>query len=70
MYKNNDAKIEKRINNELDLHNVAYKIIDKEGNTFVYGGIENNSPWYRTNRGCKHISDLTGYKVIEKHCEL
>lgn len=70
MYKNNDKEIEARINKEIDMHNMAYKIKDKEGNTFVFGGIENGFPWYRGSGGSKHIFDLFGYEVIEKYCKL
>ena len=70
MYKNNDKEIETRINKEIDSFNMAYKIKDKEGNMFVYGYIENGFPVYRTSSGSKHIFDLIGYEVIEKHLKL
>lgn len=70
MYKNNDKEIESRINKEIDSCNMAYKIKDYEGNTFVFGGIENGFPWYRGNGGSKHIFDLQGYEVIEKYIQL
>lgn len=57
----------KRINAEIDKCKMAYKIQDCEGNRFVFAGIENGFPWFRTLGGCKHIFDLTGYTVIEKH---
>ena len=62
MYKNNDK--------EIDDNNIAYKIKDEEGNVFVYGYIENSYPVYRTLGGSKHIFDLKGYEVIEKHIKL
>ena len=70
MYKNNDAEIEIRINKEIDNNNIAYKVKDEEGNIFVYGYIENGYPVFRGNRGSKHIFDLTGFEVIEKHIKL
>ena len=70
MYKNNDFEIETRINKEIDNCNMAYKIKDTEGNVFVYGYMENGYPVYRTSGGSKHIFDLTGFKVIEKHIKL
>lgn len=70
MYKNNDKQIEERINNELKKHNMAYKIKDREGNIFVYGGIESNIPWYRGMRGSKHIDSLIGFEIIQQYCEL
>lgn len=70
MYKNNDREVENRINKEIDSVNMAYKIEDREGNRFVFGGIENNIAWYRASGGAKHIDDLQGYKVIEKYCKL
>lgn len=70
MYINRDAEIEKRINTEIDSHNMAYKIQDREGNQFVFGGIENGFPWYRCRGGSKHIFDLVGFTVIEKHIKL
>ena len=70
MYINNDKGIEARINKEIDSCNMAYKIEDKEGNQFVFSGIENGHPWYRGGGGSKHVFDLTGYKVIEKYIKL
>lgn len=70
MYKNNNKEVETRINKEINKHNIAYKIEDKEGNIFVFAGLENGFPSYRGNRGSKHIFDLHGYKVIEKYIEL
>ncbi len=70
MYKNNDKEIEARINKEIDMHNMAYKIKDREGNMFVFGGIENGFPWYRGLGGSKHIFQLDGYEVLEKYCKL
>ena len=70
MYNNRDKEIESRINKEIDSCGMAYKVEDREGNIFVFGGIENSFPWYRGRGGSKHIFDLTGYKVIEKYCKL
>ena len=70
MYKNRDKEIEERINNQINSCNMAYKIQDKEGNTFVFGGIENDCPWYRGIRGSKHIFDLNWYEVLERYCRL
>jgi hypothetical protein len=70
MYINRDKEIEARINSEIDRHNTAYKVSDSEGNTFVFGGIENGHPWFRGLRGSKHIFDLTGYTVIQKYCSM
>ena len=68
--KENDRRIEERINKEIDSCGMAYKIKDREGNQFVFAGIENGFPLYRGNRGQKHIFDLIGYEVIEKYCSL
>lgn len=70
MYINRDKEIEARINSDIDRHNTAYKVSDSEGNTFVFGGIENGHPWFRGLRGSKHIFDLTGYTVIQQHFSL
>jgi hypothetical protein len=70
MYKNNDKEIEERINKEIDKCKMAYKIQDIEGNTFVFGGIENGCAWYRGIGGSKHIDSLIGYRVMQQHCEL
>lgn len=70
MYKNNNKEIEARINKEIDSCGMAYKIKDREGNTFVFGGLENGFPWYRGNGGSCHIFDLKGFEVIEKYIEL
>lgn len=69
MYKNN-KEVETKINKEIDSCNMAYKIMDSEGNTFIFSGIENGFPLYRGNKGSKHIFDLQGYTVIEKYCTL
>lgn len=58
-----------RINCEIINHNAAYKIQDRDGNIFVYSRIENGYPVYRTNRGCKHIFSLNGFKVLEKQLQ-
>lgn len=69
--KENDKKIEERINKEIDRCGMAYKIKDSEGNIFVFAGLVSGGfPLYRGNRGQKHIFDLIGYEVIEKHCSL
>jgi hypothetical protein len=70
MYKNNDEEIETRINNEIDACKMAYKVEDREGNTFVFSRIENDCPLYRGRGGSKHIFDLNGYEVLEKYCKL
>jgi len=70
MHINRDKEIEERINNEIDACKMAYKIQDNEGNRFVFGGIENGFPWYRTRGGSKHIFDLNGYEVLEQYCKL
>jgi len=70
MYKNNDKEIEARINGEIDRFEIAYKIQDEEGNVFVYAGYENNIPIYRTEGGRKHISELTGYQILNKYISL
>ena len=70
MYKNNNKEIETTINNEIDRCGMAYKIADKEGNTFVFSGLENGFPSYRGMGGSKHIFNLQGYDVIQKYCEL
>ena len=70
MFRENDKRIEKRINKEIDMCGMAYKIKDKEGNQFVFAGLENGFPLYSGKRGQKHIFDLIGYEVIEKYCTL
>ena len=70
MYINNDKEIEERINREIDKCGLAYKLKDKDGNIFVFAGLENGFPVYRTNGGRTHIFDLTGYEVIEKYFKL
>jgi len=70
MYKNNDLEIEARINKEIDFCNMAYKVKDRDGNTFVFGGIENGHPWFRGTGGSKHIFSLVGYEIIEKYIKL
>ena len=70
MYKNRDKEIEARINSEIDACKMAYKIKDSENNIFVFGGIENDCPWYRGRGGSKHIFDLRGYLTLEQYCKL
>lgn len=66
----NEKENEKRINKEIDGCGMAYKIKDREGNQFVFAGLENGFPVYRCRGGRKHIFDLIGYEVIEKYCSL
>lgn len=69
--KENDKKIEERINREIDSCGMAYKIKDSEGNLFVFAGLAGGGfPLYRGKGGQKHIFDLVGYGVIEKYCIL
>lgn len=68
--KENDKRIEERINREIDSCEMAYKIKDREGNQFVFAGIENGFPVYRGIGGSTHIFDLIGYEVLEKYCSL
>ena len=69
--KENDKRIEERINREIDSCGMAYKIKDREGNQFVFAGLASGSfPLYRGNGGQKHIFDLVGYEIIEKYCSL
>ena len=69
--KENDRRIEERINKEIDSCGMAYKVKDSEGNQFVFAGIANGGfPLYRGARGQKHIFDLIGYEVVEKYCSL
>ena len=70
MIRENELRNEQRINREIDACGLAYKIKDKEGNQFVYAGMENGFPVYRTRSGRTHIFDLTGYEVIEKYIKL
>ena len=56
-----------RRNSEIDKFKIAYKVKDTEGNVFVYGGIESGFPFFRGNRGSKHISNLKGYEIIQKY---
>lgn len=65
-----DKEIEERINREIDHSQMAYRIKDSEGNVFVFKGIENGIPLYRTNGGTTHVMDLIGYEVLEKYCKL
>ena len=66
----NEKENEKRINKEIDSCGMAYKIKDREGNQFVFAGLENGFPVYRCRGGKTHIFDLVGYEVIEKYCSL
>lgn len=69
--KENDRRIEERINKEIDSCGMAYRIKDREGNQFVFAELANGGfSLYRGNRGQKHIFDLIGYEVIEKYCSL
>lgn len=68
--KENNRRVEERINKEIDSCGMAYKIKDREGNQFVFAGLENGFPVYRCRGGRKHIFDLVGYEVIEKYCSL
>lgn len=70
MIRENELKTELRINSELDACGMAYKIRDKEGNQFVYAGMENGFPVYRAGGGSTYIMDLVGYEVIEKYIKL
>lgn len=70
MFRENDKRIEEKINKSIDACGMAYKIKDKDGNQFVFAGLENGFPLYRWKRGQKHIFDLIGYEVIEKYCIL
>lgn len=64
----NALRTERRINSELDACGMAYKIRDKDGNQFVYAGMQNGFPAYRAKGGITHIMDLVGYEVIDKYC--
>jgi len=68
--KDNDKRIEERINRKIDNCGMAYKIKDKKDNQFVFAGIENGFPVYRGIGGRIHIFDLRGYEVLEKYCSL
>jgi len=70
MDSNNDKEIETKINKEIGSCEMAYKIMDEDGNTFFFSGLENGFPAYRTMGGSKHIFDLQGYEVIQKFCKL
>lgn len=62
-----DNTRENEINRELDACGMAYIIEDRDGNRFVYAGMESGMPVYRT-KGCKtHILDLIGCKIIKRH---
>lgn len=65
--KENERRIAERINKEIDRCGMAYKIKDKEGNQFVFAGLENGFPIYRCFGGMTHIFNLVGYEVIEKY---
>lgn len=69
--KENDRRIEERINKEINSCGMAYKIKDIEGNQFVFVGLVSGGfPLYRGKGGQKYIFDLIGYEVIEKYCSL
>lgn len=69
--KENDKKLMKRINSEIDSCGMAYKIKDSEGNIFVFVElIRGVIPLYIGKRGRKHIFNLIGYEIIEKYCSL
>lgn len=71
MFRENDKRVEERINKEIDKCGMAYKIKDSEGNQFVFAGLARGGfPLYRGYGGQTHIFDLTGYKVVEKYCRL
>ena len=70
MYQNNDKETEARINKEIDRCGMAYKVMDREGNIFVFAGIENGFSLYSGNGCLKHIFDLQGLEVIEKYIKL
>ena len=55
-----------RINAELDREGMAYRLRDREGNEFVYAGLESGFPVYRGQRGSKHIFDTDGYEIVEE----
>jgi hypothetical protein len=59
----------KRVNKEIDKCKMAYKVMDKEGNLFVFSTIENGHPLYKGDRGCKHIFQLDGLAVVQKYME-
>jgi hypothetical protein len=59
-----------KINNEIDNHNIAYKVKDQSGNEFVYAGLESGFPVFRTQGGMKHIFDIDKYEVIEKYLSI
>lgn len=66
-----ERQTEERINNEIDSCGLAYKVKDTEGNIFVFGGIATGGfPWYRGRGGSKHIFNLLGYEIIEKHIKM
>ena len=69
--KENNKKVEERINREIDSCGMAYKIKDSEGNQFVFAVLARGGfPLYRGAGGQKHIFALTGYEVVEKYCSL
>lgn len=70
MYTRNDNEIEERINKEIDSCGLAYKLTDREGNIFIFAGIEGGFPNYRTRGGRVVITDLVGYDIVEKYCKL
>lgn len=67
---NHDQENENRINGELKACNMPYKLRDREGNTFIYGYIENGYPVYRGQGGSKHIFNTQGYEILQQDCKL
>ncbi len=67
LIKKNEIENQNRTNSEIDNSGMAYKIKDTEGNIFVFAGMENGFPTYRTGGGMKHIFQLDGYEIIEKY---
>lgn len=67
MIEKNEAENRIRVNNEIDKAGMAYKLKDEEGNEFVYAGMENGYPIYRTASGQKHIFQIDGYEIVEKY---
>ena len=69
--KENDRRIEERINKEIHSCGMAYKIKDSKGNVFVFVElIRGVIPLYIGKGGRKHIFNLIGYEIIEKYCSL
>ena len=65
----NDKRVEERINREIDRCGMAYKIKDSKGNEFVFVElIRGVIPLYIGKGGRKHIFNLIDYEIIEKYC--